>query len=161
MECFNLIYPETSLWNVSVGKHAILPEGIYAFLEFYCTNPECDCKAGFFQMVEIDSKGDILGNAIAVIEYKWGEPISEQNPQLEGSKNRPSKITQEALAMFLNSLQNEAGQIDMLKLHYKMLKDYFIENPDKFAADELITKIGRNDTCPCGSGKKYKKCCFY
>ena len=21
-------------------------------------------------------------------------------------------------------------------------------------------KIGRNDTCPCGSGKKYKKCCL-
>ena len=20
-------------------------------------------------------------------------------------------------------------------------------------------KIGRNDQCPCGSGKKYKKCC--
>ncbi len=22
------------------------------------------------------------------------------------------------------------------------------------------TKVGRNDPCPCGSGKKYKKCCF-
>ena len=22
-----------------------------------------------------------------------------------------------------------------------------------------VTKIGRNDPCPCGSGKKYKKCC--
>ena len=22
------------------------------------------------------------------------------------------------------------------------------------------TKIGRNDTCPCGSGKKYKICCL-
>ncbi len=22
-----------------------------------------------------------------------------------------------------------------------------------------MTKIGRNDPCPCGSGKKYKKCC--
>ena len=22
-------------------------------------------------------------------------------------------------------------------------------------------KIGRNDLCPCGSGKKYKKCCLY
>jgi len=22
-----------------------------------------------------------------------------------------------------------------------------------------IEKIGRNDPCPCGSGKKYKKCC--
>jgi len=27
--------------------------------------------------------------------------------------------------------------------------------PHKRAAD----KIGRNDPCPCGSGKKYKKCC--
>jgi methionyl aminopeptidase len=23
-----------------------------------------------------------------------------------------------------------------------------------------LQKIGRNDPCPCGSGKKYKKCCF-
>lgn len=23
-----------------------------------------------------------------------------------------------------------------------------------------MAKIGRNDSCPCGSGKKYKKCCL-
>jgi hypothetical protein len=23
-----------------------------------------------------------------------------------------------------------------------------------------MTKIGRNQPCPCGSGKKYKKCCL-
>jgi len=23
----------------------------------------------------------------------------------------------------------------------------------------LSSKVGRNDPCPCGSGKKYKKCC--
>ena len=23
------------------------------------------------------------------------------------------------------------------------------------------TKIGKNDPCPCGSGKKFKKCCFF
>ena len=22
-------------------------------------------------------------------------------------------------------------------------------------------KVGRNDLCPCGSGKKYKKCCLH
>jgi uncharacterized protein YecA (UPF0149 family) len=22
-----------------------------------------------------------------------------------------------------------------------------------------LGKVGRNDPCPCGSGKKYKKCC--
>ena len=24
----------------------------------------------------------------------------------------------------------------------------------------MTKKIGRNDPCPCGSGKKYKKCCI-
>ena len=23
----------------------------------------------------------------------------------------------------------------------------------------LMAKVGRNDACPCGSGRKYKKCC--
>ena len=30
-------------------------------------------------------------------------------------------------------------------------------NPQKTKIAE--TKIGRNEPCPCGSGKKYKKCC--
>lgn len=25
--------------------------------------------------------------------------------------------------------------------------------------NDVLKKIGRNDPCPCGSGKKYKKCC--
>lgn len=24
----------------------------------------------------------------------------------------------------------------------------------------MFIKIGRNDPCPCGSGKKFKKCCL-
>ena len=27
------------------------------------------------------------------------------------------------------------------------------------SADKKDKKVGRNDPCPCGSGKKYKKCC--
>jgi len=26
-------------------------------------------------------------------------------------------------------------------------------------SDQYCTKVGRNDPCLCGSGKKYKKCC--
>ena len=25
---------------------------------------------------------------------------------------------------------------------------------------ELAEKLGRNDFCPCGSGKRFKKCCL-
>lgn len=46
----------------------------------------------------------------------------------------------------------------------------FVKESDgwKFADGELVgekpvvreePKVGRNDPCPCGSGKKYKKCC--
>jgi uncharacterized protein YecA (UPF0149 family) len=35
---------------------------------------------------------------------------------------------------------------------------------DSYSHDEINLKdkmkIGRNDPCPCGSGKKYKKCCL-
>ena len=31
--------------------------------------------------------------------------------------------------------------------------------PKKPVVKAKSEKIGRNDPCPCGSGKKYKKCC--
>jgi uncharacterized protein len=43
----------------------------------------------------------------------------------------------------------------------KALHNYFYK-PIKRADTMLIhaaSKMGRNDSCPCGSGKKYKKCC--
>ena len=34
-----------------------------------------------------------------------------------------------------------------------------IEEEENRPKIEIDHKIGRNDPCPCGSGKKYKKCC--
>jgi len=38
-----------------------------------------------------------------------------------------------------------------------------VEEDDDYPAQQPVRregpKIGRNDPCPCGSGKKYKKCC--
>lgn len=37
---------------------------------------------------------------------------------------------------------------------------YFVrEGKDWFYVDGRPTETGRNETCPCGSGKKYKRCC--
>ncbi len=43
--------------------------------------------------------------------------------------------------------------------HYKKLADRF----ERVKPKKLVNKkrkIGRNEQCPCGSGKKYKKCCL-
>ncbi|MBP7091027.1 MAG: SEC-C domain-containing protein [Syntrophorhabdaceae bacterium] len=35
----------------------------------------------------------------------------------------------------------------------------FFNKTDEALSMQKDKKIGRNDPCPCGSGKKYKKCC--
>ena len=42
---------------------------------------------------------------------------------------------------------------------------WFYVGNDKFRMTDVVSKShiksGRNDPCPCGSGKKYKKCCYH
>ena len=42
-----------------------------------------------------------------------------------------------------------------------LTEDKMKEITKKYREDNIVhvEKIGRNDPCPCGSGKKYKKCC--
>ncbi|TWB08502.1 uncharacterized protein FBZ89_1574 [Nitrospirillum amazonense] len=56
-------------------------------------------------------------------------------------------------------LDDAAGQIPraILVLH-KIAKIRAARGPRK-AEPVRQAKVGRNDTCPCGSGKKYKRCC--
>ena len=40
------------------------------------------------------------------------------------------------------------------------MEDGAADNYAEFRQQPLhVEKIGRNDPCPCGSGKKFKKCC--
>jgi len=51
----------------------------------------------------------------------------------------------------------EEGEIDESRLEFAK-KDVFAEEEMKNQPIKT-EKVGRNDPCPCGSGKKYKKCC--
>lgn len=71
-------------------------------------------------------------------------------------------------------------EIDFEKLYYNMLKAkadwlYNLEQWDdiltkgerskikkEYSISQMVVsnKVGRNEDCPCGSGKKYKKCCL-
>jgi preprotein translocase subunit SecA len=50
------------------------------------------------------------------------------------------------------------------KMEQAVKKEELMTNLDESAAKKPVkrseTKIGRNDLCPCGSGKKYKYCCL-
>jgi len=54
----------------------------------------------------------------------------------------------------LDTLARKARSTDDLEAEEQLLAD--TEKVQPLTAD---AKPGRNDPCPCGSGKKYKKCC--
>jgi len=52
----------------------------------------------------------------------------------------------------------------LLKQRRATLRALYVHNRHKFEPEprepvRAPTKVGRNDQCPCGSGKKYKRCC--
>jgi len=62
-------------------------------------------------------------------------------------------------AMSHEEVENEQARIEPAVLQ---LYDYF-ETQRRLARTPVkreTPKVGRNDPCPCGSGKKYKKCCL-
>jgi uncharacterized protein len=48
---------------------------------------------------------------------------------------------------------------DLIPIWVEMLHAWRLENDPNRPASVRQGKVGRNDPCPCGSGKKYKKCC--
>jgi len=51
---------------------------------------------------------------------------------------------------------------DLVKIYRGEMKKPVLEEShhhEKVEPRKVKKKIGRNDPCPCGSGKKYKKCC--
>ncbi|AOH85783.1 hypothetical protein AWL63_19350 [Sphingomonas panacis] len=48
---------------------------------------------------------------------------------------------------------------DLIPIWVEMLHQWRLENDPHRSATAKRMKVGRNAPCPCGSGKKYKKCC--
>ena len=79
-----------------------------------------------------------------------------------GSKKKPAivRVQTEARAMEVASTFDENGWQFILGIEPDKSEDISdlekLLNPTPPATAQ---KTGRNDPCPCGSGKKYKKCC--
>lgn len=75
----------------------------------------------------------------------------------------PVKLTVDFEKLFYNMHEAQAKWLYELKEWEPVLDLKTRKEIKKAYNDSKIvksTKVGRNEPCPCGSGKKYKKCCL-
>ena len=71
--------------------------------------------------------------------------------------------TKESWRFFVNDIQQPTGVArDFASLYNSLSRRLGRNDRPPLEASALAPpkKVGRNDPCPCGSGKKYKKCCL-
>lgn len=94
---------------------------------------------------------------IALLAYTLAMPGQASPGRVEGMFRKVEQLAggfdpeeAEIVRRSLDARLMEAGYAP----HYRSL-----DEPDERQAAPQPAGIGRNDPCPCGSGKKYKKCC--
>jgi preprotein translocase subunit SecA len=105
---------------------------------------------------------DHLREGIGLRGYGQKDPVREY--QREGYAmfmDMISTIKMDTLEkLCLVRIQREE---EVEEIRQKQKQDYVLSRGEDAPANQTIKreseKVGRNDPCPCGSGKKYKKCC--
>ncbi len=147
-----------------------LPAGNYGLVEAYCDEVGCDCRRVFFNVYS-EERNEV----VAIIAYGWenrkfyADWFGRNDPriiaELQGPILNLASYQSELAPILLNEIKyvlKDRNYVERIKRHYRMFKD-LIEEENKdvtsMRSDSRV-KIGRNDPCPCGSGKKYKRCCM-
>ena len=98
---------------------------------------------------------NMLRNEIGLRAYGNHDPVIAYKE--EGYELFDKMITtiREEVATFLMHVR-----IDIQPIIQKTKPVVMVDNnPEKSNAKTNKSVVGRNDSCPCGSGKKYKNCC--
>jgi len=149
MWAYNDILPYGNQLYVKINDKSFI---IY---DQYCLQPKCTCTDVFLNLFPIDIKGTKgIEYCIVNMDYKkkrW--EMTEDSPRINVAGVKSAIETQ------IPDLYSQLGK------RHKKLKAIYAHNRAKNyqAANDIqapMPKVGRNDPCPCGSGKKYKKCCM-
>ena len=66
--------------------------------------------------------------------------------------------TQEQVAQAAEAIEEKASQVSNVTYTHPNEDGSVSQEPDLAKLAQAVPRVGRNDPCPCGSGKKYKHC---
>jgi hypothetical protein len=174
---FHIVEPELAVDEMRVMHLLVeqdgLPAGEYALVEHYCSDPDCDCRRVMLTVV----RDDRPTRSLASISYAFDRDSEMPGPFID-RMNRQSRHAEALLELVQRAVLTDERYLSRLERHYAMVKqaasdprhraypklrramDQDIEDVPRPPVVSQVDSVGRNDPCPCRSGKKYKHCCM-
>lgn len=103
---------------------------------------------------------DHLKEGIGLRGYAQRDPLVEYKKEAFNMFGELSGRIATDVVMRLFKVRVQRNQEERIKTRHE--KESLNYNRGESSSAQTVTKgkkVGRNDSCPCGSGKKYKKCC--
>ena len=103
---------------------------------------------------------DELKNSIGLNAYAQRNPVTEY--RLVGADmfdNMIADIKETTVLRILSAVPRREAPIERKQVAKPLVEGFAGGKMPTRAPSKKAAKVGRNDPCPCGSGKKYKKCC--
>ena len=110
-------------------------------------------------MDHLDAMED-LKNSIGLNAYAQRNPVTEY--RLVGADmfdNMIADIKETTVLRILSAVPRREAPIERKQVAKPLVEGFAGGKMPTRAPAKKAVKVGRNDPCPCGSGKKYKKCC--
>lgn len=131
-----------------------LEGGKYMICDQYCLLPKCSCTDTILSVLSMDSVGRTEDELFSV-------SLNYRKKRWKQSEPPSFPLSVEELK---SAIERQIPDIyEMLPARHSKLKAIYANCKKKhFAVAQplQVSKVGRNEPCPCGSGRKYKKCCL-
>ena len=112
-----------------------------------------DCIKNFFENDKVPA------NIIKKVANKYSNFIDRTNEILETKYTLESLLNYYKADSVEKKIFSSASVLYSSKIFEEMMKVVSTKETKSENADIDFSNIGRNDKCPCGSGKKFKNCC--
>ena len=109
-------------------------------------------------MDHIDAMDDLKGS-VGLQGYAQRDPVNEYRFRGADMFDELVSDIRENTARMILCLAKKAPDIQRVQIANPIMESASGEIAKKLNAAAKGAKVGRNDPCPCGSGKKYKNCC--
>ena len=110
-------------------------------------------------MEHIDAMDDLKGS-VGLQSYAQRDPVNEYRFRgAEMFDELVSDIRENTARMMLSLTKRAPDETQRVQIANPIMESAKGEIAKKLITIKKAEKVGRNDPCPCGSGKKYKNCC--